>query len=112
MVFTHSGVLLAEVSGWAQREKMLCEPPKPLWQVPGAELHICPVGGGKTLTGWSRSVFRSLTGSGMDGGAVAGWVLEIIQRRDGRGLHSGIDNGKKRWIGRETWQKNRIWPPV
>lgn len=70
-----------------------------MWQIPGAVLHIClsPVGSSETLTDLSRGVFRSLAGSGIDGSRVwgggemgsrmAGWILEIIQIRDDRGLN-------------------------
>lgn len=58
-------------------------------QVPGAVLRIClrPVGSGETLTGLSRNVFRSLTGSGIGGrgmgvgveGRTAGRVSEVMR---------------------------------
>lgn len=60
-----------------------------MWQMPGAVLHIClsPVCSGETPTGLSRNVFRSLTGSGIDGSAVgvgvegrmAGRISAVIQ---------------------------------
>lgn len=54
-------------------EQMLCEQWRPMWQIPGAVLcvYVGPVVSGKALTGLRSSVFRSLTGSGMDGSGVA-----------------------------------------
>lgn len=56
----------------------------------------------------------SWTGSRVDGGQAQrerqlAWILEIIQVRDDGGLTKSIGNGRKGWIGRETWQKNRSW---